>query len=59
LGDVTEAMNGSSEDDDSALKVVLLEEDTRYRKIIALDLKQFDLVIAGSIKKKVNALLKV
>ena len=57
--DVSEAMNISSDVDDSALKIVLSEEDPRYEELMDLNLRECDLMTASTIKKKVNALLKV
>jgi hypothetical protein len=57
--DVAEALNGSSEDDNSALEVVLSEEDPHYGEIMQLDLEDFDIMTSSAIRKKFNMLLKV
>eukprot|EP00980_Cylindrotheca_fusiformis_P016822 scaffold5074_cov99-Cylindrotheca_fusiformis.AAC.4 len=57
--DVAEAMNCSDDDDSTALKLVISEEDEHYEDINSIHLKYFDLMTASCIKKKVNQLLKV
>ena len=47
--DVAEALNGSSEDNNSALEIVLSEEDLHYEEIMT----------SSSVRKKFNMLLKV
>lgn len=49
--DVAESMNGSDNDDDTALKIVLDEDDRHYDEIADVDLTEFDLMTATAIKK--------
>ena len=42
--DVADAVNGASEDDDSALQVILSEEDPHRDEIMSMDLEEFDIM---------------
>ena len=57
--DVSDAMNGSDDDDDIALQCVIEDEDEHYAEIKLVDLTDFDLMSSAAIKKKINHLLKV
>ena len=57
--DVAEAMNGLGNDNNTALKVVIKEEDQHCDEIKSMNLQQFDMMTASTIRKKVFHLLKV
>lgn len=57
--DVADAYNGASEDDDSALQVIIPEEDPHYNEISLMNLEEFDIMTSNCIRKKFNALMKV
>jgi hypothetical protein len=57
--DVAEAMNGSVDDDDTALQLVINEDDEHYNELTSLNLQQFDVMTSTVIRKKVNHLMKV
>ena len=54
LEDVLEA-----NDDDTALQIIIAEEDEHYEEIKSVRLQEFDIMSSSAIKKKVNQLLKV
>ena len=57
--DVAEAMNGSDDDDSSALEVVLSPQDNHFDEIDSLNLHDFDIMTSSAIKKKVCMLFKI
>ena len=57
--DVADALNGASEDDDSAVQVILSEDDAHRNDIMSMDLEAFDMMAPPAIRKKFNMLLKV
>lgn len=57
--DVAEAMNCSNDDDNSSIQMVIKEDDPRAEVLKDLDLDEFDVMTADSIKKKINTLFKV
>jgi hypothetical protein len=57
--DVADAVNGSSEDDGSALQVIIADDDTHRSEILLMDLEDFDIMTSSAIRKKFNMLLKV
>jgi hypothetical protein len=57
--DVAEAMNGSEDDDDIALGIIIPPEDSHFEEINSLELWDFDIMTADAIKKKVVLLMKV
>lgn len=56
---VAEAVNSLEEDDDTALEVVMSEEDAHYEDVMDSALEDFDLMTAAVIRKKFNQLMKV
>ena len=50
--DVSDAMNGSDDDDDIALQCVIEDEDEHYAEIKLVDLTDFDLMSSAAIKKR-------
>jgi hypothetical protein len=57
--EVAEAMNASSDDDGTALQVVIAEDDNHYEEIMSIELQQFDTMSDSAIRKKVQSLFKV
>ena len=57
--DVADALNVVSEDDDSALQLVISEDDLQYEELLLVDLEEYDLMTSDAIRKKFNMLLKV
>ena len=57
--DVSEAMNGSDDDDNTALQCVIEDDDVHSAEIKLVDLTDFDIMTSAAIKKKINHLLKV
>jgi hypothetical protein len=57
--DITEAMNGSDDDDVTPLLIVLSPDDSHYDEVEALNLRVYDIMTSAAIKKKVMVLLKV
>jgi hypothetical protein len=56
---VADTVNATDDNDTTALLVVLPVEDMHYEEIAVLDLKQYDIITADSVKKKVMVLLKI
>jgi hypothetical protein len=50
--DITEAMNGSDNDDVTPLLIVLLPDDSHYDKVEALNLRVYDIMTSAAIKKR-------
>jgi len=57
--DVVETMNGSDDDDSSALQLVIEEANDYCGEIKSIDLRDFNQMTCSAIMKKVNQLLKV
>jgi hypothetical protein len=58
-GDVTEALNGDSDDDPSPLQTVVDPNDPHVDDLMHLDLEEFDNMTTSVIRKKFHLLLKV
>ena len=58
-GDVAEALNGDSEDDQSPLQTLMSPENPHYDELMDLNLEEFDHMTSSVIRKKFNLLLKV
>jgi hypothetical protein len=52
-------MNGSEDDDDVALGIIIPSEDSYFEEVNSLELWDFDVMTADAIKKKVVLLMKV
>ena len=57
--DVSEAMNSAADDDSTAVDIVLPPEDMHYEEVELLNLLDYDIMTAVSIKKKIMSLFKV
>ena len=49
LGDVSEAMNGSDYGDDSALQIIIAEEDEHCVKMKSIYQQEYDIIITSAI----------